>query len=91
VDHCVENQEEPGCAKMPKCVSVNNSEDDARKTISLKHQIMSKSELQKSKGSAHPRAVFRVILAKPRRGSVQPEATVRGVVDSFIKQQWRLT
>ena len=43
---------------------------------------MSKKELKRTNKSGHPRTEFKVRLAKPRRGSQQPEATVRGVVDS---------
>ena len=61
------------------------------KEIPPNHKILSKGKLRKSKGSGHPRAEFRITLAKPRRGGVQPDAVVRGVVDSgAMSNLWSL-
>ena len=52
------------------------------KSISLNHEVISKSDLRKTRRSEHPRAEFRVTLANSKRGNDQPEAMISGVVDS---------
>ena len=70
---------------------INENGSTSENTISLNHQILSKRDLKKARGPGHPRAEFSISLATPRRGSVQPEAVVRGVVDSgAMSNLWSL-